>query len=406
MLDNGAGVEIMDRNQALLFEIVLDAAMRIEAAVWNIEIAAHKTRNFNAFTLYFLIMNAVVADVNIGGNEDLTSIGRICKNFLIAGHTGIEADFTGGGADFSGGFTAKYGAIFEKEECVCHGCYLGRKSRTKTRDFSREINFCVHALGFDDIPPLKSSACFFQHTILLLNKIFYHMKKLIFCLLAGLWLLSSCKLPGLQSIEVVPPKARPGDQVLIQNLKGLRSEKGLEVRFGSTGAAVVGSPDSIGLRVLVPNIQSGKTRIQVLFGGKEIGATEMEILAAPALQMVLEMSAEGKIQTLSKQPYSGGYDQGFAHASRQLSYDILNAAGQILFSASIPYPATEQKEVFEDPKEGQIRRSDEKLKTAVFPLKIPNIEGAASIRLYDAAGDLTKSADRSKRKLLQEITLR
>lgn len=232
------------------------------------------------------------------------------------------------------------------------------------------------------------------------------MKKLIFCLLAGLWLLSSCKLPGLQSIEVVPPKARPGDQVLIQNLKGLRSEKGLEVRFGSTGAAVVGSPDSIGLRVLVPNIQSGKTRIQVLYGGKEIGATEMEILAAPALQMVLEMSAEGKIQTLSKQPYSGGYDQGFAHASRQLSYDILNAAGQILFSASIPYPATEQKEVFEDPKEGQIRRSDEKLKTAVFPLKIPNIEGAASIRLYDAAGDLTKSADRSKRKLLQEITLR
>lgn len=405
MLHDGAGVEIMDRNQALLFEIVLNAAVRIEATKRNIEIAANKTCDFDAFTLHFLIVNAVVTNVNIGGNEDLTSVGRICKNFLVTGHTGIEADFASGGADFTGGFTAKYGAIFEEEECVCHGCYLGRKSRTKTRDFSRKINFCVHALGFDDIPPLKSSACFFQHTILLLNKIFCHMKKLIFCLLAGLWLLS-CKLPGLQSIEVVPPKARPGDQVLIQNLKGLRSEKGLEVRFGSAGAAVVGRPDSIGLRVLVPNIQSGKTRIQVFYGGKEIGATEMEIMDAPALQMVLEMSAEGKIKTLSKQPYSGGYDQGFAHASRQLSYDILNAAGQILFSASIPYPATEQKEVFEDPKEGQIRRTDETLKTAVFPLKIPNIEGAVSIRLYDAAGDLTKSSDRSKRKLLQEITLR
>ncbi len=232
------------------------------------------------------------------------------------------------------------------------------------------------------------------------------MKQFTIMLLAGL-LIASCQVQGPKGkAEVIPPKASPGELMLIQNL-GVKSEKGLEVLFDKTGAAVVGTLDSNGLKVLAPNIPAGKVKLRVLENGREILATEVEILATKALQMVMQMDANGKITTLSKQAYSGGFDQGFAHASRQLSYDLVNEKGQVLFSASVAYPATERKEVFEKPEGNNIRNTDEKAQNVVFPLKIPNIEGATKIRLYDSGGeDLSQSAARAKRKLIQEISIR
>jgi len=232
------------------------------------------------------------------------------------------------------------------------------------------------------------------------------MKNFVIMLLAGL-LLASCKVQAPQgNAEVIPPKASPGELMLIQNLNA-KSEKGLEVLFDKTGAAVVGTLDSNGLKVLAPNIPAGKVKLRVLDGGREIFTTEVEILATQALQMVMQMDASGKISTLSKMPYSGGFDQGFAQASRQLSYDILNEKGQVLFSASVAYPATERKEVFEKPEGDNIRNTNEKVQNVVFPLKIPNMEGATMIRLYDSGGDdLSQSAARAKRKLIQEISIR
>ncbi|MCW5922511.1 MAG: hypothetical protein KIS77_09210 [Saprospiraceae bacterium] len=233
------------------------------------------------------------------------------------------------------------------------------------------------------------------------------MRHSLLFLMAGLlWV--CCKVQTPQGpMEVIPPKAHPGDMVVLRNLDPGVTGKSTEVIFEKTGAPIVGALDSVGLRVLVPNINPGKVTVRILESGREVNSAQMEVLPTIATQLLLQMDAEGKISTISRKPYSGGFEEGFSKASRQLSYDLVNREGQVLFSASITYPATERREVFEDPQGAKIRQASEKPQSIVFPLKIPNIEGATAIRLYDSgAGDLTQASERAKRKLIQEINIR
>ena len=44
--------------------------------------------------LNILLIDSIIANEGIGHDDDLTFIGRVGKDFLIAGHAGIENDFT------------------------------------------------------------------------------------------------------------------------------------------------------------------------------------------------------------------------------------------------------------------------------------------------------------------------
>ena len=57
--------------------------------------------------------SAVVANVNVGGDQNLARVGGISKNLLVTGHACIEANFTGGGTSLSGSFAAENRTVFE-----------------------------------------------------------------------------------------------------------------------------------------------------------------------------------------------------------------------------------------------------------------------------------------------------
>jgi len=59
---------------------------------------------------------AGVADVRRRQGDDLTGIGRITEDLLIAGHGGIEDDFTDGHAVNTNGDAVKRGAVGEHEK--------------------------------------------------------------------------------------------------------------------------------------------------------------------------------------------------------------------------------------------------------------------------------------------------
>src|SRR4029079_6116766 len=99
----------------LLNKIVFNTLGGSFPGIRNVERPADEAGDFNVLAFDFLGMNAVVPDVNVGGNEQLTEIGRICKDLLVPGHPGIKAKLTGGGADDPGCLPIKYGSIFQQK---------------------------------------------------------------------------------------------------------------------------------------------------------------------------------------------------------------------------------------------------------------------------------------------------
>jgi hypothetical protein len=120
VLHDGTGIHTFDGHKVLLLEVVLNAHVGIGPTVRNVEIPANEAGDFDAVAFNFGVFDAVVANMHVGGNQDLPEIRRVGENFLITGHAGVETNFAGGCAGFAGGFTVEYGTVFEKENGFAH----------------------------------------------------------------------------------------------------------------------------------------------------------------------------------------------------------------------------------------------------------------------------------------------
>ena len=57
-----------------------------------------------------------VADMRIGQRNDLTAIGRVGQDFLVAGHSGVEYHLAHRAATRADAETVKYCPVCEREE--------------------------------------------------------------------------------------------------------------------------------------------------------------------------------------------------------------------------------------------------------------------------------------------------
>jgi hypothetical protein len=62
------------------------------------------------------LVDAVVADVGIGEGNNLTGVGRIRQDFLVAGQSGIEYDFANAAAAGAYAFAPKYRSVGESKQ--------------------------------------------------------------------------------------------------------------------------------------------------------------------------------------------------------------------------------------------------------------------------------------------------
>ncbi|GLR39445.1 hypothetical protein GCM10011247_48440 [Pseudomonas plecoglossicida] len=53
--------------------------------------------------------------MRVGQGNDLLRVGRVCKDFLVAGHSGVEYHLTNGLTVGTNGFTAKNTAVGKGE---------------------------------------------------------------------------------------------------------------------------------------------------------------------------------------------------------------------------------------------------------------------------------------------------
>lgn len=242
------------------------------------------------------------------------------------------------------------------------------------------------------------------------------MKQLLFFLQLPVLLCTSCDLKKMQSdhgvlnieLSIVPSKGSPGETVLLVMPQSESDSLGvLLVYFGKTPATIIRADNRGNLLVLVPMSADGKTSVSLSKNGQKVGKTAFEILPPTARQLVLQLDdSGGDLEMLSDQPYSGGYNQGFSTPTFQLSYDLMSDNGNLLFSSSIPNPAKQGMEVFENPDGTGIHR-EAKVGISVFSINIPNLGQAATIRFYEAQPgvDLSSVEGRMERKFLREIKL-
>jgi hypothetical protein len=61
--------------------------------------------------LHVLVATAIVTNVGIGHHHELTMVGRVRKDLLVPGHTGVETELTTGFTEMSDRLSRDYGTI-------------------------------------------------------------------------------------------------------------------------------------------------------------------------------------------------------------------------------------------------------------------------------------------------------
>ena len=108
-----AGVDLRNRDDAAGFQPFRQRDLAAPTAGAARHVAHDQAGRPDVAGLVVEIGAAGVADVGIRERDQLTGVGRIGQDFLIAGHGRIEHDLAHGQAGRAYGFALEYGAVFE-----------------------------------------------------------------------------------------------------------------------------------------------------------------------------------------------------------------------------------------------------------------------------------------------------
>ena len=121
MTHQRAGVNIAQHRNLELFEIFFRDLLRAPVGADAGKLAHDQALDVRPRGFVVFWVGAVVADFRIGENDDLTSVGRIGENFLIAGDGSIKNYFPVTFAFGSVAFAAEDSAIFQRKDRL-HSC--------------------------------------------------------------------------------------------------------------------------------------------------------------------------------------------------------------------------------------------------------------------------------------------
>ncbi len=99
----------------VLLQIFIEAQVSPVIGIDRRQFLDDEPRNVRPLAFDVLAIDAVVADERIGHRHDLTLVGWIGQDFLVAGHGSVEDDFAFGGAGRAEGTAGENGAVFQGE---------------------------------------------------------------------------------------------------------------------------------------------------------------------------------------------------------------------------------------------------------------------------------------------------
>ena len=180
------------------------------------------------------------------------------------------------------------------------------------------------------------------------------------------------------------------------------------VEIGGQLAPIIKLVSGTEVDVLVPNIAAGESQVKVS-GGKVSGTAPFTVLPASAQELVLQLK-DGKFDLVAVHPTADEPNAAARSQEPQLSYDLINARGQLVFSGSINHPAQAHMELFDGPNAPSAilrREPPHPERPVVFALKVPLVPSGATVKFYDVAPqvNLLDATARRNRRPVGEIKL-
>ena len=220
-------------------------------------------------------------------------------------------------------------------------------------------------------------------------------------------LISGCERRS--ELTLSPEGASPGTVVRVTSSRSAFPDAtAARVEIGGQRAIVVKWLGATDVDVLVPNVAAGESQVSVT-SGKVSGAAPFTVLPASAQELVLQLK-EGRFELVAVYPTADEPNMVTRSEEPQLSYDLINAQGGLVFTGSINNPAQARMELFDGPnaQEAVLRREPPHPgRPVVFTLKVPIAQPGATLKFYEVPpnANLLDAAVRQSRRPVGEIKL-
>ena len=214
---------------------------------------------------------------------------------------------------------------------------------------------------------------------------------------------------GESAVTLSPEGASPGMMVRVTTAQPAFSDAtAARIEIGGQLAPIVKVISATEVDVLVPNAAAGESQVNVT-GEKVSGRAAFTVLPPSAQELVLQLK-DNKFELVAVHPTADEPTMVNRSQEPQLSYDLINAQGGLVFTGSIDHPAQARMELFDGPnaREAILRREPPHPgHPVVFALKVPIVPAGATLKFYEAAPDvnLLDAAARQNRKPVGEIKL-
>jgi hypothetical protein len=214
---------------------------------------------------------------------------------------------------------------------------------------------------------------------------------------------------GASALTLSPEGASPGMVVRVTTAQpAFRDATAVRVEIGGKPTTIVKLVSATEVDVLVPNVAAGESQLKVS-GGKVSGTAPFTVLPASAQELVLQLK-DGKFELVAVHPTADEPSPVTRSQEPQLSYDLVNSQGGLVFTGSIDHPAQARMELFDGPssREAILRREPPHPgQPVVFTLKVPIAPRGATVKFYEAPPDanLLDAAVRQTRRPIGEIKL-
>src|SRR5438270_4468910 len=118
MAHQGTGIDVPKNWDFELFQVFLGDLLRSPVGAHARKLADNQTLDVWARSFVVFGVGAVVTDFRIGENDDLAGVGRIGKDFLIAGDGSIKNYFPVTFAFGSVAFASVDSAVFQRKDSL------------------------------------------------------------------------------------------------------------------------------------------------------------------------------------------------------------------------------------------------------------------------------------------------
>jgi hypothetical protein len=217
------------------------------------------------------------------------------------------------------------------------------------------------------------------------------------------------KKSGGSAVTLSPEGASPGMVLRVTTAQPAFSDAtAARIEIGGQLAPIVKVISATEVDVLVPNAAAGESQVKVT-GEKVSGAAAFTVLPASAQELVLQLK-DNRFELVAVHPTADEPNMVTRSEEPQLSYDLINAEGGLVFTGSIDHPAQARMELFDGPnaRESILRREPPHPgQPVVFALKVPIVPSGATVKFYESAPELNllDAAARQNRKAVGEIKL-